>query len=178
MSAEVVPVTVPRGLAAISARVPALFILNAKAHRALRRILHRQYTEQEHATLLLQGRVPFCRMVRRQGTLRTTKLYDRRNDETSLDDYEAGGFEGGTIYTKHYIHDGRYIYNPEGYTQFFIDHEHIYGAGGYTKFFIDQGKYIYGPEGYTQFFIDQGKHIYGPSELLPWGSVNPVAHSG
>jgi hypothetical protein len=32
------------------------------------------------------------------------------------------------MYTKHYIHDGQYIYGP----------------GGYTEFYIHDGKYIYG----------------------------------
>lgn len=67
MSGEIVPLRIPRGLAAIAAKPPALFLPFGK------------------------GAERFFDFFTNQSSPRTTKLYDRRNDELTLDEYERVG---------------------------------------------------------------------------------------
>jgi hypothetical protein len=68
-------VNVPRSLAAINAKVPALFVPHANAAERPR-ILHPLYSQPEH----MAGGIEVAQRMAGHSDAKTTGLYDRRND--------------------------------------------------------------------------------------------------
>jgi hypothetical protein len=68
MTQQIIPLAVPRGLAVLDARMPALFTPDARAGERFFEFFTANIRNKNTRRALLQGRLPLRRMVRGQGT--------------------------------------------------------------------------------------------------------------